>query len=204
MNLAAIRPALDPLAHRAAIQALETQRTAYARYAQRIDAHRDALGGGSGDRAADAARDAARGNDALEEGARRLAPLRAEAHATGSEEQRAEVQRQVEQMMTAARTAEAAIQNLTAQLEAWRDAYAQQLSEVGITPGAAGAGGVAAVPGAEPAGAAGAPTGGAAGGAVGGVPGRPGAGAAGGAAYGPRGQHARGTAVLPTLLDRKG
>jgi hypothetical protein len=87
-------------------------------------------------------------------------------------------------MMRAAREAETAIHNLTAQLEAWRDAYARQLSDVGLTPqgGAAAAG----APSASTAGAE--------------------AGAGGGASgYGPRGRHARAVAPpAPSLIDRKG
>jgi hypothetical protein len=180
-----VRPALDPLAHRGAIQALEAQRSAYARYARSMDTHREALAAGSGDAAAAAADEAARGYDALAEGARRLGPTLAGVAGAGTEDEAAEVQRQVEAMMRAAREAETAIHNLTAQLEAWRDAYARQLSDVGLAPngGAAAAG----APGASAAGA---------------EPG-PSAGVASG--YGPRGRSSRAAAPqAPSLIDRKG
>jgi hypothetical protein len=135
-----VRLALDPLAHQTAIQALEAQRAAYARFARTMDAHRSAVAGGSGDAAVAAADAAARGHDELAAGARRLAPLVAVAGAPapGDDTEHAEVARRLDAVMQEARAAEAAIHHLTAQLEAWRDAYGRQLAELGLPPGAAG------------------------------------------------------------------
>jgi hypothetical protein len=132
-----VRPSLDPLAHRAAIQALEAQRASYARFARTMDVHRTALAGGAGDAATAAAEAAVRGHDELAEGARRLAPLVAAAQADPAA--REDVGRRMDAVMDGARAAEAAIHNLTAQLEAWRDAYGRQLAELGVTPGGDGA-----------------------------------------------------------------
>ena len=178
MPAPALRPALDPLAHRAAIQALESQRAAYARYARSMDAHREALGAGDGDRATAAADAAAHGYEALAEGARRLGPVLAGVTGAGSEAEAAEVQRQVEAMVRAAREAEASIHNLTAQLEAWRDAYARQLADLGLTPGGE-AGGAPASGAPDPA-------------------------AAASAGYGRDGRGAGAGRPAPTLLDRRG
>jgi hypothetical protein len=135
-----VRLALDPLAHQAAIQALEAQRAAYARFARTMDAHRTAVAGGSGDAAVAAADAAARGHDELAAGARRLDPLvaAAVAPAAGDGTAHAEVARRLDAVMQEARAAETAIHHLTAQLEAWRDAYGRQLAEVGLPPGASG------------------------------------------------------------------
>jgi len=179
-----VTPSIDPLAHRAAIEALEAQRAAYQRYARAVDAQRDALAGGSGERAIDAADAAARGYDALAEGARTLAPLVDRAREGGGSEQQDELQRRLDAVAREARVAEAAIHNLAAQLEAWRDAYGRQLAEVGIEPGSAGG---SATDGAT------APAAGAAA--------RPGPAPAPG--YGPRGR-AGDRQGVPSLLDRKG
>lgn len=147
-----VRPALDPLAHRAAIQALEAQRGAYARFARTMDAHRTALAGGSGDAATAASDAAARGHDELADGARRLGPLVAAADASGDTTEREEVARRLDAMLREAQAAEVAIHNLTTQLEAWRDAYGRQLAEVGLTPGAGGGGDDTQTPSVRPAG----------------------------------------------------
>jgi hypothetical protein len=84
----------------------------------------------------------------------------------------------MEELMREARTAEVAIQNMSVQLEAWRDAYGRQLAELGIVPG----GGDAERTG-EGAGNEGRPSGG----------------------YGPSGAQARRAAVtVPSLIDRRG
>lgn len=135
-----IRPAIDPNAHKAAIDALQAQRAAYQRYARAMEAQaRQPLGNGNGgDVAVLTADEAARGFAELEEGAGRLRPALDAVAEGGSPDQVAEVQRQMEQLMRDARAAEAAIQNMTTQLEAWRDAYGRQLAELGLTPGGAG------------------------------------------------------------------
>jgi hypothetical protein len=130
-----ITPPLDPLAHRAAIDALEAQRAAYRRYARTVEFQQHSLGNGDGDVAAAVVDEAARGFDELDAGARRLAPLVTHAQQVGSGEQLLEVQRHMDELMREARRAESAIHNLTSQLEAWRDAYGQQLAALGLSPG---------------------------------------------------------------------
>jgi hypothetical protein len=134
-----VRPALDPLAQKATIDALEAQRAAYRRFARTVEGQRMTLNDGDGDRAAAVASDATRGFTELEEGARRLRPMLREVRDTGSADQLREMQRQMQELMAEARAAEAAIQNLSLQLEAWRDAYGRQLAELGLPPGSAAA-----------------------------------------------------------------
>lgn len=139
-------PPLDPLARRAAIDALEAQRAAYHRYARQLEAERAALGDGDGDRATRAAELAARGFAELQEGARRLAPLVEGATRGGDAEAAREIARQMAQLAAEARGVEVAIQNLALQLEAWRDAYGRQLAELGLAPGGAAAADPRSVP----------------------------------------------------------
>lgn len=140
-----IHPQLDPLAHKAAIEALEAQRAAYRRFARTTEEQRLSLGDGDGERAMAAAEATARGFDELERGARRLQPLLEQVAGVASGDELAEMQRRMDAMMREARVAESAIQNLTLQLEAWRDAYGRQLAELGLPPG--GEGGTAGTPG---------------------------------------------------------
>lgn len=140
MSTPNVRPVLDPLAHKSAIDALEAQRAAYRRYARTVEAQRAAVGDGDGDRAMAAVDRAASDFVELTEGARRLEPLVRQVHETGSLDQVRDMERQMERLMREARQAEAAIQNMTTQLEAWRDAYGRQLAEVGVVPGGAGSG----------------------------------------------------------------
>jgi hypothetical protein len=179
-----IQPAINPVSHRAAIDALESQRAGYRRYARQIEAQQRALTDGDGDKALAAADRAAQTFAELDEGARTLAPLLDEARAAGGDDERREVERRIDEMAPEARTAEVAIRNLATQLEAWRDAYGRQLAEEGIEPGGA------------------AESGGAAGGAAAGGPaaGRPAPATSG---YGPRGRPVDRRGV-PALLDRKG
>ena len=135
MSRPIVRPALDPLAHKAAIDALEAQRAAYRRYARTVEAQHHALGNGDGDQALAAVDVAARDFVELNEGARRLEPLVQQVHDAGSADQLQEIQRQMSQLMREARQAENAIRNMTTQLEAWRDAYGRQLAELGLPPG---------------------------------------------------------------------
>ena len=152
---------LDPLAHRAAIDALEAQRAAYRRYARAMEAQQQTLTDGDGDRASTAAEVAVRGFDELQTGARHLQPLLDRVGEGGTPEQLVEMQRHMEALMRDARTAETAIQNMSVQLEAWRDAYGRQLAELGVVPGgdadrsgdgAAGGGDGRAAPGYGPSG----------------------------------------------------
>lgn len=174
-----VTPALDPLAHRAAMDALEAQRGAYRRYAQLVGAQQARLTDGDGARAAAFAEEATRGFDALAEGARGLEPLLDRVRGAGTADQVREREHQMEALMHDARQAELAIRNLAVQLEAWRDAYGRQLAEVGLEPGG--------LPEADTV----APSAAAA------TPGYPMPG------YGPRGRSGdrRG---IPSLLDRKG
>lgn len=148
--LPSVKPALDPLAQRAAINALEAQRAAYRRYARTVDDQTSAVASGDADRAASAADTAARGFDELETGARALRPHLDRVRDEGSSDQQSEVRRQLDSLSVDADRAQAAIQNLTAQLDAWRVAYGRQLASVGITPGGtagSGSDGTAAVDG---------------------------------------------------------
>lgn len=129
------RPPIDPLAQRAAIDALEAQRAAYRRYARAMEVQQRTLHAGDGEQAAVAAEAAVRGFEALRTGAERLQPLVGRVQEGGTPEQLVELQRHMEELMREARLAEAAIQNMTVQLEAWRDAYGRQLAELGIVPG---------------------------------------------------------------------
>lgn len=131
-----VRLQIDPLAHKAAIDALEAQRAAYRRYARTMEAQQATINSGDGDRATAVADAAVRGFDELQLGAQRLQPLVEHVYDAGSPDQLLEMQRQMEDLMQEARVAEAAIQNMTVQLEAWRDAYGRQLAEVGLVPGA--------------------------------------------------------------------
>jgi hypothetical protein len=178
-----IQPAINPVSHRAAIDALDGQRAAYRRYARQIEAQQQALTDGDGDKAVAASERAAQTFAELDAGARALAPLLDEARAGAGDDERRDVERRIDEMMREARTAEVAIRNLATQLEAWRDAYGRQLAEEGIEPGA------------TPDDAAGAPrvlTGGASA-----------AGPGYGSGYGPRGRPVDRRGV-PALLDRKG
>lgn len=131
----AISPALDPLAQKAAIEALEAQRAAYQRYARDVEGQRHALGDGNGDRATGAAAVASDGLDALQQGVQAMRPALDRAAGAAGPDQIRELQQHIDDMMREAHAAEAAIHNLTAQLQAWRDAYGRELSEVGLTPG---------------------------------------------------------------------
>jgi hypothetical protein len=179
-----IQPAIDPLAHRAAIDALDAQRAAFRRYAQEVDAQRRLAAGG--DRAAHSADAAARGYEALDAGVRRLGPVLDRASAAAAPEQARELDARVHDMLREARNAEAAILNLSAQLEAWRAAYGRQLAEAGLAPGGSAADAALGTPGG------------------GGVPlgtrgdGEP----AGAAGYGPRGRP--GEPSPSRLIDRRG
>jgi hypothetical protein len=176
-----VRPALDPLAHKAAIDALEAQRAAYRRFARTGEGQRLQINDGDGDKALAAGAEAARGFEELTDGARKLEPALREVRDAGSAEQLQEVERRMEELMRDARQAEAAIQNLSLQLEAWRDAYGRQLAELGLAPGSAGDGAPA-----EPA-----------------APGREQGAAHGGPYVQPGFGRGRG-ASRPTLIDRRG
>ncbi len=179
-----IQPAINPVSHRAAIDALEGQRAAYRRYARQIEAQQQALTDGDGDKAVSAADRATQTFAELDEGARALAPLLDEARAGAGDDARRDIERRVDEMAREARNAELAIRNLATQLEAWRDAYGRQLAEEGIEPGASADPGAPAAGGVAAAGA-----------------GRVAPHAQTG--YGPRGRAVERRDV-PALLDRKG
>ena len=141
-----VRPALDPLAHRAAIDGMEAQRAAYRRFARSVEAQRQTLGDGDGERAVAVVDDVARGFAELERGAGDLAPLLDRVREAAPPDELQAMQRQMDELMHEARAAESAIQNLMSQLQAWRDAYGRQLTELGLAPGATTDGG----PGGEP------------------------------------------------------
>jgi hypothetical protein len=174
-----IRPAINPLAHRAAIDALEAQRAAYQRFARMVEQQQPALADGDGQRAAAFADEAVLGFQELEEGAKRLAPLVAEARATGSADEAQAMRRELDALTREATRAELAIRNLSVQLEAWRDAYGRQLDEMGIAVGGASASGAPGDPAQSASSAAGPQA------------------RSGRGGYGPRG-------AVPSLIDRKG
>jgi hypothetical protein len=134
---------LDPLAHRAAIDALEAQRAAYRRYARTVEAQQRTFDDGDADRALAATTVATQGFEELQRGAARLTPMVGEASAAASPDQMHELQREMDALMREARVAEVAIHNMTVQLEAWRDAYGRQLAELGLAPGTSGESGEA-------------------------------------------------------------
>lgn len=136
--LPSVKPALDPLAQRAAIDALEAQRAAYRRYARTVDEQSRAVGSGDADRAVAASDAAARGFDELDAAARALRPHLDRVRTEGSPDQQADIQRRLDTLASDADRAQSAIQNLTAQLDAWRVAYGRQLASLGLTPGGAG------------------------------------------------------------------
>ena len=131
-----IRPAINPIAQRAAIDALEAQRAAYQRFARMVEQQQATLGDGDGDRAVAFADEAVRGFQELDRGAQQLAPLLAEARAVETPDDAQAMRRRLSDLTREAQRAELSIRNLSAQLEAWRDAYGRQLGELGITPGA--------------------------------------------------------------------
>jgi hypothetical protein len=130
-----VRPAIDPLAHKAAIDALEAQRATYRRFARSVEGQTARVNDGDGDKAVLAADVVARGFGELEANARALEPLVRDVRDSGSAEALVEVERQMAELALEARKAETAIQNLALQLEAWRDAYGRQLAESGLVPG---------------------------------------------------------------------
>jgi hypothetical protein len=131
-----VRPVINPIAHKAAIDALEAQRAAYRRFARTVEGQRLQINDGDGDKAIAAGAEAARGFEELEEGARRLEPMLRDIRDGGTADQLQEMERRMQELMRDARLAESAIQNLSLQLEAWRDAYGRQLAELGFAPGA--------------------------------------------------------------------
>jgi hypothetical protein len=130
-----IRPPVNPLAQRAAIDALEAQRAAYRRYARLVEQQQEVLTDGDAGRASAFADEATRGAAELEVGASRLVPLVEEARAAAGPADEGALRRLIDDLTTDARRAELAIRNLSAQLEAWRDAYGRELGELGIVPG---------------------------------------------------------------------
>jgi hypothetical protein len=130
-----ISPPIDPIAHRAAIDALEGQRAAYRRFARLAEAQQGTLAGGDADQVAEFTDGAHRTVGELEAGARNVRSLVDSASQQASEAHLQEIERMMESMMAEARNAETAIRNLTTQLEAWRDAYGRQLTDLGIVPG---------------------------------------------------------------------
>ena len=134
--MSSIASPIDPLSHRAAIDALEAQRAAYRRFARMAEAQQDHLSSGDADRVAAFTDGAARTVRDLEAGVRDVRALVDQVSQHASTAQRQDIERVMNAMMSEARNAETAIRNLTTQLEAWRDAYGRQLSDLGITPGA--------------------------------------------------------------------
>jgi len=123
---------LNPAVYKSAITALEAQRAAYQRYARMVEAQQGSLGHADMERVAQFAEHASTELDELERGARQLEPqldiLRSVAH----REEALEVRRLLDDLARDAQLAQLSIQNLTTQLEAWRDEYGRQLGELGV------------------------------------------------------------------------
>jgi hypothetical protein len=123
---------LNPAVYKGAITALEAQRAAYQRYARMVEAQNASIGSGDADRVAQFAESAVKELGELEEGARKLEPQLDLLSSKGSREEMQEIRRMLDDLARDARAAELSIQNLTSQLEAWRDEYGRQLNELGV------------------------------------------------------------------------
>jgi hypothetical protein len=123
---------LNPAAFKGAILALEAQRAAYQRYARMVEAQHGALGAGDGDRLSQFAEHATRELHELEQGAQQLEPQLDLLRSVSGPEDMQEVRRMLDDLAKDARMAQVSIQNLTAQLEAWRDEYGRQLTALGV------------------------------------------------------------------------
>ena len=134
-----ISPSIDPIAQRAAIDALEAQRAAYRRFARQAEAQQAPLSSGDIDQVTAFTNDAASTVGALHDGTHAARALADQASQQASDVQLRELERRMTDMTREAQNAEVAIRNLTTQLEAWRDAYGRQLAELGVTPGASDA-----------------------------------------------------------------
>lgn len=130
-----ISTTIDLHARRAAIDALEAQRAAYHRFARLAESQQGSLASGDVEVVAAFTDGAVQTVRDLDAGARRVRSLVDHASHGASPAELIEIERQVNAMMTEARSAETSIRNLTTQLEAWRDAYGRQLTELGLTPG---------------------------------------------------------------------
>ena len=123
---------LNPAVYKSAITALEAQRAAYQRYARMVEAQNASLGSGDSDRVAQFAESAVKELGELEEGARKLEPQLDQLRSVSSREELQEIRRMLDDLARDARAAELSIQNLTTQLEAWRDEYGRQLGDLGV------------------------------------------------------------------------
>ena len=123
---------LNPAARRTTILALEAQRAAYQRYARMVETQQVSLGAGDAERLATFADHASRELTELEEGAHRLQPQRELLRSVSAPEEMQEIRRMLDDLAKDARLAQVSIQNLTEQLEAWRDEYGRQLGALGV------------------------------------------------------------------------
>jgi hypothetical protein len=123
---------LNPAAHRSAILALEAQRAAYQRYARMVETQQVSLGAGDADRLTTFADHASRELIQLEQGAQRLEPQLELLRGVAAPEEMQDIRRMLDDLAKDARLAQLSIQNLTAQLEAWRDEYGRQLGTLGV------------------------------------------------------------------------
>ena len=123
---------LNPAVYRSAITALEAQRAAYQRYARMVDAQNGALGQGDSERVAKFAEQATKELGELETGAKNLEPQLDLLRSVASREETLEIRRMLDDLARDAQAAQVSIQNLTMQLEAWRDEYGRQLGELGV------------------------------------------------------------------------
>ena len=123
---------LNPAVFKSAITALEAQRAAYQRYARMVEAQQGSLGQGDMDRVAQFAEHASTELAELERGARQLEPQLDILRTVAQREEALEVRRLLDDLARDAQLAQLSIQNLTTQLEAWRDEFGRQLTTLGV------------------------------------------------------------------------
>jgi hypothetical protein len=123
---------LNPATFKSAIMALEAQRAAYQRYARMVEAQQGSLGAGDADRMAQFAERATQELTELEQGAQQLEPQLELLRSVSAPEEMQEIRRMLDDLAKDARMAQLSIQNLTEQLEAWRDEYGRQLTALGV------------------------------------------------------------------------
>jgi len=123
---------LNPATYKGAILALEAQRAAYQRYARMVETQQVSLGAGDADRLAEFAVRASQELGELEQGAQQLEPQLELLRSVSGPAEMQDIRRMLDDLAKDARVAQLSIQNLTQQLEAWRDEYGRQLTALGV------------------------------------------------------------------------
>jgi hypothetical protein len=123
---------LNPAVYKSAINALEAQRAAYRRYARMVESQQGSLGAGDAERVVKFAERATTELGELETGAATLQPQLDLVRSVASRDQSVEIHRLLDDLARDAQAAQLSIQNLSVQLEAWRDEYGRQLGELGV------------------------------------------------------------------------